>query len=328
MFNQFALILTVVFCECSLAQDRVNARESVKQLIPPPQKSFAELLFVEKPELKLTLESNNSFLEMLRTTLPVVEIKGRRYYIAEGDILFEEAELPYYAERRRREAETRKLLKEASEQFGAAIPLAGKEEWLQGATEDGRLVRWDAGLVLTYRIDKATFSPGEYAIAKDSMDQACRDWEDTCGVDFDHKITLDDSDGSADSQVLFSVRKVDASGRFIAAAFFPNDPVYRRHVVIDPSFFSSNLRFDRTGVLRHELGHVLGFRHEHIRSGAPPECPGEGGAPLPLTDYDPQSVMHYFCGGVGSLQLSITDLDRMGSQLVYGQPHKRVRFFR
>lgn len=328
MLKRCVIFISFAICGCCRAQDRIDSKNSVKQLIPSPQKSYAELLFVEKPELRLTLESNNSFLEKLRTALPVVEIKGRRYYVAEGDILIEEAELPYYAEQRRREAETRKLIRESSEQFGAAIPLTGKSDWLQGATEDGRLVRWDAGLVLTYRIDKATFVPSEYAIAKDCMDKACRDWEDTCGVDFEHKINLDESDGAADAQVLFNVRKVDAGGRFIAAAFFPNDPVYRRHVVIDPSFFLGNLQFDRTGVLRHELGHVLGFRHEHIRSGAPPECPGEGGAPLNLTDYDPQSVMHYFCGGVGSLQLSITDLDRMGSQLVYGQPHKRVRFFR
>jgi len=37
-----------------------------------------------------------------------------------------------------------------------------------------------------------------------------------------------------------------------------------------------------------------------------------------ITEYDPKSVMHYFCGEVGSRQLAITELDRLGAQKVYG----------
>jgi hypothetical protein len=123
---------------------------------------------------------------------------------------------------------------------------------------------------------------------------------------------------------VFAVREFDASGQFIASAFFPNDPRNRRRVLIDPSFFAANLSFDRIGVLRHELGHVLGFRHEHIRSGAPPACPDEDvfGA-IDLTRYDPQSVMHYFCGGLGTRELRITAIDRNGSRQVYGPPARQ-----
>ena len=105
----------------------------------------------------------------------------------------------------------------------------------------------------------------------------------------------------------------------IASSFFPSDPPDRRHMLIDPTYFTTS--FDKVGVLRHELGHVLGFRHEHIRNDAPPVCPNE-----PLWDtqvlsvYDPKSVMHYFCGGVGSHDLQITDLDRKGARMVYGPP--------
>jgi hypothetical protein len=60
----------------------------------------------------------------------------------------------------------------------------------------------------------------------------------------------------------------------------------------------------------------------HLRA-----CPGE---PLfgttPLTDYDPQSVMHYFCGGVGSDQLAITDVDRAGAVRLYGSPRSAFEF--
>src|SRR5258705_182690 len=80
---------------------------------------------------------------------------------------------------------------------------------------------------------------------------------------------VDGTPGVASEGALFTVRFLDVGGQFIAAAFSPNDPISRRRVVIDPSYFAAQPSFDPIGVLRHELGHVLGFRHEHIRQGAP-----------------------------------------------------------
>jgi hypothetical protein len=66
---------------------------------------------------------------------------------------------------------------------------------------------------------------------------------------------------------------------------------------------------------------VIGFRHEQIRSGAPPVCSKENlDGTIDLTKYDPRSVMHYFCGQVGSRELKITPLDVEGAQKVYGPP--------
>jgi hypothetical protein len=39
-----------------------------------------------------------------------------------------------------------------------------------------------------------------------------------------------------------------------------------------------------------------------------------------LSKYDPTSVMHYFCGGLGTNELKISALDRKGAQQVYGPP--------
>jgi hypothetical protein len=35
--------------------------------------------------------------------------------------------------------------------------------------------------------------------------------------------------------------------------------------------------------------------------------------------------MHYFCGGVGSRDMTITEVDREGAQRVYGMPLSRFR---
>ena len=61
--------------------------------------------------------------------------------------------------------------------------------------------------------------------------------------------------------------------------------------------------------------------------GAPAACLGEPNFDTSnLTDYDPQSVMHYFCGGQGTRELRISGLDSIGAQQVYGPPLNAVEF--
>ena len=50
----------------------------------------------------------------------------------------------------------------------------------------------------------------------------------------------------------------------IAQAFFPSS--VDRTLRIFPSYFRSDMEFDSVGVLRHEIGHILGYRHEHIQN--------------------------------------------------------------
>ncbi len=181
-------------------------------------------------------------------------------------------------------------------------------------------MRWSPGTVLTYCVLRNTFPREEwYEEVVANMQLATEAWEATCGVRFEYVARLDSSASVRPSGVVFPVRYIGAGGAFIAAAFFPNDLPARRRMLIDPSYFTTT--FDHVGVLRHELGHVIGCRHEHIRSGAPPLCPDEDTTgTINLTAYDPQSVMHYFCGGVGSRKLEITQLDRIGAQQLYGPP--------
>jgi len=171
---------------------------------------------------------------------------------------------------------------------------------------------------LTYAVDKSSFAnPSEYAKVVNNMRLAGQRWQNlcaTCGVRFTY-LSQHDASPTHD-KVNFIVRFHNVNGAYIAAAFFPNYAPTRRYVNIDPSYFTTS--FDKVGVLRHELGHTLGYRHEHIQD--IPGCFREDNNWMPLTPYDPKSVMHYFCGGAGSLTLDITQLDRAGHRRLYKRP--------
>lgn len=254
--------------------------------------------------------------DKLKRGLKTVTIDGDTFYIAEGDLLIDEPQLPRYAVQRAAAATAPPLSDEEAERRSSLLAIS----------ENGKLVRWKPGTVLSFCVLKNTFGDeAKYEMARNNMLAATWDWEATCGVKFEHRADLDESPTNTPADVLFTVREVDAGGRFIAAAFFPNEPRNRRRLVIDPSYYTTS--FDKVGVLRHELGHVLGFRHEHIRSGSPPACGDEDtGDTIGVTIYDPKSVMHYFCGGVGSLDLIITDIDRAGSQKIYGPSFETMTF--
>ena len=116
------------------------------------------------------------------------------------------------------------------------------------------------------------------------------------------------------NNVLFSVEPVQTS-QYIARAFFPSSPKRSRNVLVDDSIWTSG-SWTPANILGHELGHTLGFRHEHTR----PEAGTcfEDNNWRPLTPYDSSSIMHYpQCNGTSS-NLSMTATDRQGAATLYG----------
>jgi hypothetical protein len=151
------------------------------------------------------------------------------------------------------------------------------------------------------------------------MNAATGEWEKVSAVDFVHDSSQDASCGPSNTAVVFDVRPVNVDGEYLARAFFPNEPRSARNVLIDESSFGlpANEKLQLAGILRHELGHTLGFRHEHTR----PESGTcfEDRNWRPLTNYDAFSVMHYpQCNGQGDWSLNLTDRDRNATACLYG----------
>ncbi|MGB2200273.1 MAG: matrixin family metalloprotease [Pseudooceanicola atlanticus] len=170
---------------------------------------------------------------------------------------------------------------------------------------------------LTYCVSTAFGS--RHALVVGDMQAAAAAWEAVADLDFSYIASQDGDCDAANDEVMFDVRPVNAGGQFLAAAFFPNDPREARSVVIDPSSFSLDPNGNLTlrGILRHELGHVIGARHEHVR----PEAGAcfEDNDWRGVTDYDAFSVMHYpQCNGLGDWSLRLTETDKSGVACLYG----------
>lgn len=183
----------------------------------------------------------------------------------------------------------------------------------------GRDAIWDATLRkgLTYCVSRDFGERHERVVA--DMHAAAGAWEEAADVDFIHVAGEDDDCTAANPEVVFDIRPVNVNGQYLARAFFPNEPRPERNVLIDESAFQLDPggALQLVGILRHELGHVLGWRHEHTR----PEAGAcfEDNDWRPLTEYDRFSVMHYpQCNGGGDWSLVLTHMDRNGAACVYG----------
>ncbi len=171
---------------------------------------------------------------------------------------------------------------------------------------------------LTYCVSD-TFGAQKPAVIAD-MEAASKSWEEAAMVDFIHVPAQDAGCDASNANVLFDVRPVDVDGEYLARAFFPGDQRGDRNVLIDNTSFDlpAGEPLQLTGILRHELGHSLGLRHEHTR----PEAGTcfEDNQFQPLTAYDRFSVMHYpQCNGGGDWSLMLTALDKAGSACLYGK---------
>ena len=233
-------------------------------------------------------------------------------YVVEGDILMSEEDVQRYLRAK-----------------GSAGALADPGGELIVEVDKGRRIYWASPeeRILTYAVRRQSFpDPESYTNVVNWMEKAAVDWEDCpgCGIDFRHQRQDDANPTLERVRFIVEYRLPEPNDAGVLAyAFFPKDPPADRYVVILPAFFTTH--YDKVGILRHELGHVLGYRHEHILSpdaGCVWYKTGELAQDAtfePLGAYDAKSVMHYPCGAATSVSFILSGTDKEQHRKLYGR---------
>ena len=258
-----------------------------------------------------------------------LEILPRRgeYYVFEGDLLYTADEVRSEVDARR---ETWAELQESGslQVHEGAVPLQiALDTYLTARrrTKHGPLDVWPPNeRTLTYAIDIRSFRgrPDDLTLVRDGMEKAAEDWEalcGNCGIDF--KEVIHPYGESPDPGIVTFVVERDP-GAYVAFAFYRSWKVKRRYLQLGTTFFADDV--DHVGVLRHEIGHILGYVHENFRSSTASigickddwENPGYYKA---ITPYDSSSVMHLVCGSAEADSFPISDQDTAGHRQLYNQ---------
>ncbi len=132
-------------------------------------------------------------------------------------------------------------------------------------TVGGAVDKWSASQATNLTYCVSTRFGSNYDVLVAAMAEGAGLWEaESPGVDFTHVTSQDGNCRTSNNSVLFSVEPTRTT-QYIARAFFPSSPDAQRNVLVNATSLQSSGSWTPGNILGHELGHTLGFRHEHTR---------------------------------------------------------------
>ncbi|HEV7782074.1 MAG TPA: hypothetical protein VGO58_12460 [Chitinophagaceae bacterium] len=285
-------------------------------------KSPEDISFVTFDTIRILREDTTLFnfldKDTIHTYFDTLHINGKVYYISQGDILVDPNDFG------------KMLMQEIAERSGNFYKVYQKDQQdLVIKYDEGKktIIKWE-NFPIKYCVRKKSFSVGstEYDQVRDNMARAVSDWMGTCNVKFEYVAIADTAKDPEMYGIDFTVESVKpgSSLKEIAISFYPDDPKPLRVLRVLPGYWTTDK--NKVGLLRHEIGHILGFQHEqaaYIKL-APLECrqyyPEILKSPRRISmNYDRYSVMHYFCGNAGTKDMYFSQTDSMGFVSVYGK---------
>lgn len=160
--------------------------------------------------------------------------------------------------------------------------------WDSNLRAIGNVVLWKERSHLYYVVDSESFPGTRANEVRAALSRASDDWFEASGIRWDSVPALEPALAKGWPQapelkdVEFIVRYVgrgaDGLDGEYALGFFPGSPRLQHVLRITPGFFDQT-EYTLEGLLRHELGHIMGFVDERGRAG--------GG----LSAVDPASIM-------------------------------------
>ena len=128
----------------------------------------------------------------------------------------------------------------------------------------GTAKKWTATerISLSYCVSSSGFG-SNYTTVLNAMSAAAAYWEQTANVHFEYLPAHDSTCTNSNSNVTFNV-SADSTMTYNALSFFPSYPRANRQLVINYARSTALSPRTLSGVLVHQLGHVLGFIHDHI----------------------------------------------------------------